>query len=100
MTRGNVAWEMKEMSKGKAAISTTVFPIINTTNGIVMCYTAITATATLSALCESQGMKFARGCLAVCVHTDAVATVLLMCNVGTLASTPSWYAVITAGVAV
>ena len=97
MTRGNVAWELNEMSKGKAAISTTVFPVIQTSDGIVLCYSLITTSATITALCESQGLKFATGCLHICVKADAAATIKMMCNYGTAATTPNWYAVISTG---
>ena len=100
MTRGNVAWEMNEMSKGRALNSTSVSVMFQTSQGIVMCASLITATATLSALCESQGIKFAPGCLHHCCSTNAVATVLEMVNYGTTASAPTWYASISTGVAV
>lgn len=98
MTRGNFGWEMKEQLKSIALTTTTVFPILQTGNGIVLCASEITASAGISALCESQGLKFATGCVHVCVNTDAVATVLIMCNYGTAASTPNFYSVITAGI--
>ena len=98
MSTGNIAWEMNMMSKGKAAITTTVFPVIQTSDGIVLCYSRITVCSVLSALCESQGIRFATGCEHICVHSDAVATILKIINYGTVGSAPSWYSVITAAV--
>jgi hypothetical protein len=97
MSRGNVQWELNNSVPNKAASTSKLTVIAESADGIILCYSAITASATLSGLCADGITRFAYGCQCICVHTDAVATVLTLQNFGT-ATAPSFYCTISAGV--
>ena len=97
MSIANVGNELKNMQPAVAGNTTMITPIFESKDGIVIAYSQLTASAALTAL-VANGVKFAPGCLCICVHSDAVATVYLMANYG-IATAPDFYSVITAGVA-
>lgn len=97
MSRGNIGHELRTMQPAKAGISTNVYPIFESADGIVLCYSRITSSATLTAL-VTNGLKFAPGCLCICVNSLAAATTLLMANYGTVNTAPNFYSVMTAGI--
>jgi hypothetical protein len=97
MSRGNIAFEMKTMTEGKAAISTKVTPIFSSEDGIIFGYSRITTSATLTALVDDGVTRFAPGCIIICVNSLAVSSVLGMVNYGTVATAPNFYSLITAG---
>lgn len=78
---GNIAYQLKTQYPTSPANTTQVWPIIETSEGIVLGYTKITASATLTAL-AAKGVKFAPGCCVICVHSDVVATVAMVWNTG------------------
>jgi hypothetical protein len=69
---GNIAEELRQMTPGKAGSTTQLYPMFKTEDGIVLAYSAITASATLTALVDDGVTKFAYGCQVICVHSDAV----------------------------
>ncbi|MHC4891455.1 MAG: hypothetical protein ACYTEO_18535 [Planctomycetota bacterium] len=97
MSMGNIAEELRQMTPGKAGSTTQLYPMFKTEDGIVLAYSAITASATLTALVDDGVTKFAYGCQVICVHSDAVATVLCLVNFGA-ATAPNFYSMMTAGI--
>jgi len=89
----NIAFTLKNMLPGEAAVSNKVYPIFESQDGIILGYSLVTSVSTLTALCESDGVKYAPGCLIICVHSSMPTTsVAWLINQG-IASAPSFVSI-------
>ena len=95
MTMGNLGYQLQHQFPADAIITSGVYPILETRNGIVYGVTALTAVASLSALCETRGVRFAPNCLILVVNSVAAAnSVRMVINTG-VATAPTFTAVLT-----
>ena len=87
MSKGNLAWKLNGMSPGRATVSTRIDVLYETSDGVILGVSNLTAISQISSLRSQVGMTFAPGCQLLINNAtaNAVATVCTLINIGSAA---------------